>query len=291
VTKNLTADLTDELWQAIAPQLPPRPLNHNPKGGRPRADDRACLRGILYVLREGIRWQSVPCTDLDCPSGSTCWRRFRDWSARGVWANAHLQLLDLLGEDGVLNLERVIVDSASVRAQTKGVHTGPSPVDRGKQGCKRHVLTDADGIPLVIQTGPANQRDDGKLEDLLEAFPVLTDGGPEKVVHTQPAVLLGDRGYGFPYLIALVLLYGIVSRLSPRGKDKPHGSGLGQQRYVVERTMSWWPHFRRILVCHERTGKHFQAFHELAACVLCANKLRAARSEKQQAPPTRKRAA
>jgi hypothetical protein len=27
------------------------------------------------------------------------------------------------------------------------------------------VLTDANGIPLVVQTGPANQRDDGKLED------------------------------------------------------------------------------------------------------------------------------
>jgi len=140
------------------------------------------------------------------------------------------------------------------------------------------VLTDANGIPLVVQTGPANQRDDGKVEDLLEAFPVLTDG-VTGVVHWLPPVLLGDRGYGFPYLIALVVLYGIGSLLAPRGKDKPHGSGLGEKRYVVERTMSWWPHFRRILVCHERTGEHFQAFHELAACVLCANKLRQARAQ------------
>jgi hypothetical protein len=52
---------------------------------------------------------------------------------------------------------------------------------------------------------------------------VLTD----KVVHMPPAALMGDRGYGFPWLIALVLLLGIRSLLSPRGKDKPHGSGLG----------------------------------------------------------------
>jgi hypothetical protein len=139
------------------------------------------------------------------------------------------------------------------------------------------VLTDADGIPLVVQIGPANQRDDGKLEDLLEAFPVLTDGVTQ-VVHTLPPVLLGDRGYGFPYLIALVLRYGIVSRLSPRGKDKPHGSGLGAQRWVVERTLSWWTHFRRLNLCYECQGEHFQGLHELAACVLCANKLRAART-------------
>jgi hypothetical protein len=141
------------------------------------------------------------------------------------------------------------------------------------------VLTDADGIPLVVQTGPANQRDDGKLEDLLEAFPVLTDGDEARTVHVQPAELLGDRGYGFPYLIAIVLLYGIVSKLSPRGRDKPHGSGLGEQRYVVERTMSWWTHFRRINLCYERKGEHFQGLHELAACVICANKLHAARAE------------
>jgi len=147
------------------------------------------------------------------------------------------------------------------------------------------VLTDADGIPLVVQTGPANQRDDAKLEDLLEAFPVLTDGDEAGTVHVQPKELLGDRGYGFAYLIALVLLYGIVSRLSPRGKDKPHGSGLGQQRWVVERTMSWWTHFRRINLCYERKPEHFQAFHVLAACVLCANKLRAARASKQSQPP------
>ena len=72
------------------------------------------------MLREGCRWQSIPSKALDCPSGSTCWRRFRDWTAAGVWTLAHLHLLDLLGEEGVLDLKRVIVDSASLRAQKGG---------------------------------------------------------------------------------------------------------------------------------------------------------------------------
>ena len=129
----------------------------------------------------------------------------------------------------------------------------------------------------MVQTGPANQRDDTKLEDLLEAFPVLSDGDEARTVYVQPAVLMGDRGYGFPHLIAIVLLYGIVALLSPRGKDRPHGSGLGEQRYVVERTMSWWTHFRAIGFCYERKGEHFQGLHVLAACIVCANKLRAAK--------------
>ena len=133
----------------------------------------------------------------------------------------------------------------------------------------------------MVQTGPANQRDDAKLEDLLEAFPVLTDGKTGET-HLQPRVLLGDRGYGFPYLIAIVVMYGILSFLSPRGKDKPHGSGLGKERYVVERSMSWWTHFRRLNLCYERKGAHFQGLHELAACITCANKLKAARAKKRQ---------
>jgi transposase len=119
MSKNLTPDLTEELWQAIAPHLPVRPT-YNPKGGRPFCDDKAALRGILYLLREGCRWQSIPGRAVGSPSGSTCWRRFRDWTAAGVWGKAHLRLLDLLGEESVLDLQRVIVDSASLRAQKGG---------------------------------------------------------------------------------------------------------------------------------------------------------------------------
>lgn len=131
--KDLTPDLTEELWQAISPHLPVRPI-YNPKGGHPWSDDKAALRGILYLLREGCRWQSIPSQALDCPSGSTCWRRFRNWTATGVWDKAHLRLLDLLGEEGVLDLQRVIVDSASVRAQKGGRTPDGTPRTEPRRG-------------------------------------------------------------------------------------------------------------------------------------------------------------
>src|SRR5262245_39433836 len=115
----LVTDDTDELWAAVAPHLPAR-RGYDPKGGRPPLDDRPCLRGIRYVLREGGRWQKLPSAALGCPSGSTCWRRFRDWTAAGVWRKTHHLLLAVLGQQGLLNLERAIVDSASVRAKKGG---------------------------------------------------------------------------------------------------------------------------------------------------------------------------
>ena len=37
-----------------------RPAKRNPKGGRPRADDRLVFEGILWVLKTGARWQDLP---------------------------------------------------------------------------------------------------------------------------------------------------------------------------------------------------------------------------------------
>ena len=66
--------LPDPLWDLVEPLLPIPP--RLPQGGRPRVSDRACLTGIVFVLRSGIRWQMLP-QELGCGSGMTCWRRLR----------------------------------------------------------------------------------------------------------------------------------------------------------------------------------------------------------------------
>jgi transposase len=78
--------------------------------------DRACLTGILFVLRSGIPWDLLP-QELGCGSGVTCWRRLRDWQAAGVWERLHRALLDRLGEADRIDWERACLDSASVPAK------------------------------------------------------------------------------------------------------------------------------------------------------------------------------
>jgi transposase len=126
----MPALVTEELWAVIAPHLPAHPPS--PKGGRPRVGDRAALAGILFVLREGLRWQSLP-TEMGCGSGSTCWRRFDEWTAAGVWDRTHEGLLAALGERGLLNLDRAALDSASSRA-VKGGRTPDRTRPTGPSG-------------------------------------------------------------------------------------------------------------------------------------------------------------
>jgi transposase len=132
------------------------------------------------------------------------------------------------------------------------------------------VLTDAAGIPLVVKTTPANTRDDQVALPLLVNMPPIA--GPRGRPRNKPKALQGDAGYGSAALASLVKWLGIKPILTPLGKSRPHGSCLGKTRYVVERTLSWFSNFRRLKLCYERSGTHFQAFHDLAAAILCANR-------------------
>src|SRR5215212_10037893 len=106
--------LPDDLWNLIQPLLPAEPPK--PKGGRPRVPDRRALTGILFVLKTGCPWQSLP-KELGCGNGSTCWRRLRDWQQAGVWERLHRLLLDRLGSRGRIDWTRAALDSATIPAK------------------------------------------------------------------------------------------------------------------------------------------------------------------------------
>ena len=114
----------EELWEEIRVLIPPEPPK--PKGGRPRVPDRECLTGIVYVLRTGMAWNMVP-VELGCGSGVTCWRRFKEWSAEGIWEEVKERILNALGRSGQIDWSRAVIDSASVRAVFGGRTRGQTP--------------------------------------------------------------------------------------------------------------------------------------------------------------------
>jgi transposase len=116
--------VSDGLWERIKPLLPPEPPK--PLGGRPRVSDRACLTGILFVLKTGMPWEYLP-SEMGCGSGMTCWRRLRDWQEAGVWQAIWRVLLNELGKAGEIDLSTTAMDSCSVRALFGGRKPAPTP--------------------------------------------------------------------------------------------------------------------------------------------------------------------
>jgi transposase/quinol monooxygenase YgiN len=77
--------LSDAQWERARTLLPERN-----REGRPRADDRRTLEGILYTLRTGAPWGELP---REYGSPVTCWRRLAEWEASGVWERVWATLL------------------------------------------------------------------------------------------------------------------------------------------------------------------------------------------------------
>ena len=116
--------LPNGLWKEIEPLLPQHTAS--PKGGRPAVSNRACLTGILFILKSGLPWNMLP-QEMGCGSGVTCWRRLQEWTHAGVWPELHRRLLRRLGKRGSIRLSRAVIDSASVRAVLGGATPDPIP--------------------------------------------------------------------------------------------------------------------------------------------------------------------
>ena len=109
--------LSDALWKEVEPLIPEPPPQ--PRGGRPWVSARKCLLGMLFVLRTGSAWNTIP-SELGAAPPATCHRRFQQWTRAGVWEAMWLRVLRDLGKIDELDLSRAVIDSASVRAVSGG---------------------------------------------------------------------------------------------------------------------------------------------------------------------------
>ena len=110
--------LSDKQWLHIEPLLPKRSSN-----GRPWADNKQVLEGILWVLKTGARWKDLP---ERYPSPSTCWRRLRLWEEDGTWLKIWRQFLSELDRNGKLDWSESFLDGSFAPAK-KGAPASAKP--------------------------------------------------------------------------------------------------------------------------------------------------------------------
>lgn len=148
--------------------------------------------------------------------------------------------------------------------------TGPNPTDKGRPGCKRHIVVDAQGVPLAVRLTKANVNDCQLFEQMLEAIPPLKHRGPGRPRH-RPGKAHADKGYDYRKCRDACRARGIKHRIARRGiesKDR-----LGRHRWVVERTFAWLNRQRRLILRYDRWASHYEGFLHLGCALICWNYL------------------
>lgn len=102
------AVLSDEAWALIEGLMPVT----SAKGGRPWADHRRVVEGIIWRYRTGTAWRDLP---GEFGPWQTVWRRHRQFAQDGTWDRIHAALLTRADAAGLIDW-RVSIDSTINRA-------------------------------------------------------------------------------------------------------------------------------------------------------------------------------
>ncbi len=127
-------------------------------------------------------------------------------------------------------------------------------------------------MPLAAILTAANRPDVQELLNLVDAIPPVRGkpGAPRR----RPKAVLGDRAYHANYALEGLRARRIDARIARH--HSAHGSGLGRERWIIERTISWLHQHRRLRLRYERRPDIHEAFLSIACSLICHRALQGA---------------
>lgn len=225
------SDLTDDQWERLKPLIP----DAKP-GGRPRTlEMRDVLNAIFYLLSNGIKWRAMP---HDLPKWQSVYCYFRAWEADNTWESLNNTLRTALRVKAGRNAEPSAgsVDSQSVKTASGGEEIG---FDGGKKvkGRKRTILVDTMGFLLGVCVHSAGRSDHAGMILLATFWAWLWQG--------LQVIWIDSTFAGKDFITKIQQQFGWTLEHLKQTKEEP-GFHVIPKRWVVERTYSWFGHYRRL---------------------------------------------
>jgi transposase len=250
-------ELTEQELDWLCERIPDPP--RNPLGGRPPLDKRRAVAGIFWILDNGAKWKDLPAR---FGSKSAVHRWFKRWVEAGVFEKIMRDAGRFVEEQGGYRLYECFIDATFSKAKGGGDGIGLTRVGKG---VKIMVLVDARGLPVAVDSAPANRSESHLVQQLFD-FMLSSEAPPR---------LIGDKAYDSDPLDAAMAKRGVEVISPHRRNRRPENKtqdGRPLRRYVrrwtVERTIAWLQHFRRLCIRWERSAVLFQAFLHFGCAIL-----------------------
>lgn len=237
------------------------------------------VRAIIYRLKTGVQWRSLPIATLFGSSGAISWKTvhyyFSKWSKDESWER--LWTFSLKGHTGFLDMSQVEFDGSHTVAKNGGEAVAYQKRKRAKTS-NLLFLVDRQGIPLACGPVMAGNHHDmfeiqksmSKIEKTLSKAQLSLDG----------LFLNADAGFDGKKMRDYCEQKGIFANIdeNPRNQKGDFESSyvfdneLYKGRFVVERTNAWLDGFKSLIMRYETKARNWLALHYLAFTVVLLRK-------------------
>jgi transposase len=250
-------DLTDEQWERLAPLLPPQ----QPQVGRPAADHRRILNGILWRVRTGAPWRDVPERYGPWPTLAS---RFRRWRRAGIWDRVVAAVQQQADAAGRLDWDVQFVDGSVIRAHQQAL--GRS---QGGYSTKVHLRAEGGGKPLTIVLTPGQAHEAPVFDQLLDQVAVKRAGRgrPRK----RPKRIVADKGYSSRKIRQRCRRRGIHHTIPHKQNEHrtgPFDRPVYRRRNVIERLINRCKHFRGLATRYEKLADTYRTLWVIVITIL-----------------------
>jgi transposase len=276
--QNQRHGITDDQWNFIQPLLP----KSEAPTGRPPADQRMILHGLMWILRTGSPWRDLPRERFG--PWQTVYHYRNAWRADGTLDKIIQALQVRLDRRGKIDWNLWCIDGSVVRAArcaavamaTSVLNHDDEPQDhglgrsRGGFTSKFHLLTDGNGLPLAVEVSAGQQHDSTMFEATLEAFV----GIPRRVgrPRRRPRRVAGDKGYSYQWIRDWLRAHGMGAVIPQRDDQRANHKGRPiefdkdayRRRSVIEQCIGWLKECRKVLTRYEKLAINFVAMIKLA---------------------------